>query len=300
MSTAERFQQWFQAKRAEILARSSQAQDHAGLSGSHRESAVREFLGELLPSRLAVDRGIVYSPHGRSGECDVVIWDKANYPRLSLIDHSSFLVESVSVVVEVKSRYSRDALRECFERCGQLRSMSMVPGSPELLMDWRIDSLEERVAALEWGQRVNGSMVVHPRVGYGVLFLDGGDSLDVAGYLDVLGDEYEFDDVPSFAAFLRPGKFIRRYEPSTADLDAGEVPFVARRECGEDVLGEMADEVLRLVRLRTPALTAIWDLSAYRGKFIPDPYVEQQELQLDRFPFGRQPFLEPLSPPSEE
>jgi hypothetical protein len=300
MSTADRFQQWFRSKRDEILSRSAQAQDHGSLVGSHRESVVREFLGELLPSRLAVERGIVYSPHDRSGECDVVIWDKANYPKLSLFDHSSFLIESVSVVIEVKSRYSRDALRECFERCSQLRRMSMSPGSPELLMDWRVGSLEERVAALEWGERVNGSMIVHPRVGYGVLFLEGGDSLDVDGFLSALGDEYDFDDVPSFATFLRSGKFFRRYEPSMSDIDAGEVPFIARHECGDDVLGEMSDEVLRLVRLRTPALTAVWDLSGYRGKFIPDAPTEERELQLTRSPFGRRAFYEPLSRAPEE
>jgi hypothetical protein len=299
MSTADRFQRWFRSKREEILVRSAQAQDHPGLVGSHRESAVREFLGELLPSRLGVERGIVYSPLHRSGECDVVIWDKANYPRLSLIDHSSFLIESVSLVIEVKSQYSRDALRQCFERCSQLRNMSMHPGTPELLMDWRVDALEERVAALEWGQRVSGSMIVHPRVGYGVLFLEGGDSLDIDDFLSALGDEYDFDDVPSFATFLRPGKFFRRFEPSMADIDEGEVPIISRFECGEDVLGETSDEVLRLVRLRTPALTAVWDLSAYRGKFAPDPPAEERELQLTRFPFGRRPYYEPLPPVPE-
>lgn len=300
MTTADRFQRWFRSKREEILVRSAQAQDHPGLVGSHRESAVREFLGELLPSRLAVERGIVYSPHGRSGECDAVIWDKANYPRLSLIDHSSFLIESVSVVVEVKSRYSRDALLECFERCSQLRSMSMSPGSPDLLMDWRVDSLEERVGALEWGQRVSGSMIVHPRVGYGVLFLEGGNALDIDGFLSALSDEYDFEDLPNFVAFLRSGKFFRRFEPSLAEIQEGEVPFISRHDCGDDVLGEMTDEVLRLVRLRTPALTAVWDLSAYRGKFIPEAPAEKREFEVTRPPFGRQAFYEPLSPTPEQ
>lgn len=301
--TGERFQRWFRSKRDEILALAAQAQDHSGLVGSHREVAIRTFLGGLLPSRLAVDRGIVYSPIERSGECDAVIWDKANYPRLSLMDHSSFLIESVSVVVEVKSRYSRDALRECSARCRQLRYMSMSPASPELLMDWRVAALEERVAALEVGEVASDTMVVHPRVGYGVMFLDGGDSLDIEGFLSALeedddGEKLSFDDIPSFVAFVRSGKFFRRYEPSTTAIEEGEVPFLARFECGEDVLGHMTDELLRLVRLRTPAMSAVWDLSAYRGEFYPDEPEELRELELHRFPYGRSVFYsEPAKDP---
>ena len=142
-------------------------------------------------------------------------------------------------------------------------------------------------------------MIVHPCVGYGVLFLEGGDSLDIDGFLSALGDEYDFDDVPSFATFLRSGKFFRRFEPSMADIDEGEVPFIARHECGDDVLGEMSDEVLRLVRLRTPALTAVWDLSAYRGKFVQDEPAELRELKLSRSPFGRRVHYQPLPPTTE-
>ena len=68
-------------------------------------------------------------------------------------------------------------------------------------------------------------------------------------------------------AFLTPGQFLRRFEPSASEVDDGEEPFLARYDYGHDVLAEMTNEVLRLVRLRTPAFTAVWDLSAYCGAF---------------------------------
>ena len=194
--TAERFQGWFRSKRDEILAASRQAMDHPGLIGSHRESILRRFLAELLPGRLSVDRGIVYSPNHRSGECDIVIWDQSNFPRLTMFDHSSFLIESVSLVIEVKSNYSLGALRECFENSLRLRRMSIGShASPELLADWRIESLEERVAALEAGLILTDTMIVHPRVAYGVIFIAGGESIAPSDVVPLSGEVGGFDGI---------------------------------------------------------------------------------------------------------
>lgn len=83
-------------------------------------SSVR-FLEAFMPNRLSVGRGIVYGPISRSGECDVVIWDSSNFPQLPMFDHSSFFVESVSFVIEVKSTYSKDELEQAVARCRTLR-----------------------------------------------------------------------------------------------------------------------------------------------------------------------------------
>lgn len=103
--TQELVQQYFRAKRRQLLAMSEQAVvEHSGLRGSYREELQRIYLREILPGRFRVGHGMVYGLVQRSKEADIVIWDAANYPSLPLVDHALYFAESVRVV------WSRKAL----------------------------------------------------------------------------------------------------------------------------------------------------------------------------------------------
>jgi hypothetical protein len=293
-------EEWFKAKRLEVLAAAALPSDHAGLVGGHREEVVRGFLRSFLPGRLSVDRGIVYTPHDRSGECDVVVWDQANFPRLSMIDHSSFFAESVSLVIEVKSTYSHANLVEALQRCSKMRYLSMLAGSSSLMLqvEHRLVELRSRLAAVEAGVAYEGMLISGNRIPYGVIFLGGGATLTLGHVLSAAREAsgappdapVSVDDLPNFVCCLEPGSFIRRWEPSYDEWDNGENPSIERREPGDRVLADVANEVLRCVRVRSPGLDGMWDMAVYTDPWMPSDPAEWVELTLDRFPSGRKPY----------
>lgn len=291
--TQERVASWFRSKRLEMMAASELPQDHSGLIGGHREAIFRSFLQAFLPGRLSVDRGIVYNFLDRSGECDAVIWDSHNFPRLAMLDHSSFFIESVSAIVEIKSNYSAAELNSCRDRCEALRRLSILPGSGRYAVQWsnQLESIESRLSSVEAGLPWAGMVSSSTRVGYGVIFLKGGSTVTIDDMLNDpmvnAGDEVDFDRLPSFTCFLDSGRFFRRWEPSMVEHEEGENPFIARHDCADDVLMCLADELLRLIRVHSPSYDGMWDLGGYVG-LVRDwqTPVESHELTLTRFPYG--------------
>jgi hypothetical protein len=104
----ERVRKYFRAIRSGLLGAAEEAVcNHSGLTGGHRETVCKEYLGKVLPKRFDVDRGMVYGFAHRSKEADIVIWDSMNFPRLDMPDHTVFFAESVRAVLEVKTRLLR-------------------------------------------------------------------------------------------------------------------------------------------------------------------------------------------------
>ncbi len=89
---------------------------HGGGRGALREEALRLFLSKHLPTRFGVGTGQVVHPSNlMSKQCDIVIYDRLNTPRLMPDEtHSLFPVESVLAVIEVKSRLNASDVADAF------------------------------------------------------------------------------------------------------------------------------------------------------------------------------------------
>ncbi len=89
--------------------KSEEAYQHMGDRGGARESAVRDFLRDQLPSRFAVAAGEVIDAAGNcSGQTDVIIYDDSNTRPLSIADQVVTLpAEALLAVVEVKSTLTK-------------------------------------------------------------------------------------------------------------------------------------------------------------------------------------------------
>lgn len=281
--TQVRFQSWFRSKREELLRSADLAKDHSGLIGSHREHLIRAFLAEFLPRRLSVDRGIIYNSIDRSGECDAVVWDSWNYPRLAMMDHSSFLVESVLCVIEVKSTYSADEMSACLERAKKIRQLSIGASGPFLRQAHLLEQLYAEIAALRDGVEYRGMSIVEPRAAYGVVFLNGGESIALPSLFDPQSDLH--NTAPNFVAFLSPGMFVRKYEPSRDELEDGETPALFLSRPGENVLISVASAVLREVAIRSPGSDGLWDL----GSYDPSAFADNQETEIMEFTLSHSP-----------
>jgi hypothetical protein len=104
----------------------TQTVKHSVLTGSAREAAVRKFLDEQLPARFAVARGEAFdADRRRSGELDLVIYDRMNVKPLQIDkEHSLLPAEGLLAVIEVKSRLTKEEIRRCFDgaqKLGKLR-----------------------------------------------------------------------------------------------------------------------------------------------------------------------------------
>ena len=91
---------------------------HPGERGRERESALKQFLSEYLPSRYSIAKGEIVDSQGSvSRECDLVIYDATKCPLLlSGDDYRVFPVEPVLGVIEVKSRLDESELRDAVEK----------------------------------------------------------------------------------------------------------------------------------------------------------------------------------------
>lgn len=286
--TQKRVRGWFRAKRSEMLASAALAQDHPTLIGSHREFFIRDFLTHFLPSRLSADRGIIYNFMSHSGECDVVVWDSANFPRLSMLDHSAFFIESVVSVIEVKSTYSREEFRECLVRHEALRHLDRVSGTHVETFENEFEMLKAEVIAVRDHVSYNGMGITHPSIGYVVVFLKGGRSVS-------LSDLFEEDDdlmeiAPDLITFVDAGITVQKYVPDLAEWRDGATGRLRRSAAGEDVLLDFTDSLLGVIRRRSFATDGLTSLGPYAPwAFTNDRgLVEEIPVLMTHFPPGRQ------------
>lgn len=100
--------------------------NHNGGKGAVREDAFAGFLREYLPKRYSVGSGEVVSSENRvSRQCDIVIYDAEQCPRLLASDsHSIFPIESVYGVVEVKSTLTSEELRKAYDVVRSVKSLA--------------------------------------------------------------------------------------------------------------------------------------------------------------------------------
>jgi len=114
-------------------ARSTSAIPHPGVKGQVREILIRELFRPLLPADLGVGHGhVVSSVEGKvSRERDVVIYDRRLMPPV-LYERSLglFPVECTLAAIEVKSRLTRDELRDADAKAAELFDFRYQSGIP--------------------------------------------------------------------------------------------------------------------------------------------------------------------------
>lgn len=83
------------------------------------EDLVRRLLRNILPSNLSVAQGFIYYSGKKSKQCDILIYNSANYaPHVSVSDLVVVPVNAVAAVIEVKTRLNQTELQkalQCFK-----------------------------------------------------------------------------------------------------------------------------------------------------------------------------------------
>src|SRR6266498_1248304 len=103
---------------------------HHGERGRANELALTQVLQRLLPSSVGIGSGIVIDSNDRhSRQTDVVVYDRANQPSvLAQTTQVLFPVESVYLVIEVKSTLSTKELEDCFIKHAEMEELEPAGG----------------------------------------------------------------------------------------------------------------------------------------------------------------------------
>lgn len=99
---------------------------HPTDKGENRVCILKQFLENYLPRRYSIGNGEIIDSHDVcSRQCDIVIYDELNCPKL-LNEKSSqvFPSESVYAVIEVKSSLDNKSLGESIENIKSVKSLS--------------------------------------------------------------------------------------------------------------------------------------------------------------------------------
>ena len=101
---------------------------HRLVQGLANEDAVSELLEDSLPANVGVGSGVIVGTGGEfSKQVDVVLYDvNRGNPMLSPITQL-FVADQVFAGVEVKTTYTRSALREALANIASVKRLSVVP-----------------------------------------------------------------------------------------------------------------------------------------------------------------------------
>ena len=102
---------------------------HAGDSGTEAEEILKAFLADRLPKRFGIGSGIVIGPEGAiSRQTDLIIYDALNSPIYRAGKKTQIIPrDNVAVVVEVKSKLSKDQLKDAAEKIASVKCMPARP-----------------------------------------------------------------------------------------------------------------------------------------------------------------------------
>jgi hypothetical protein len=219
---------------------------HAVLRGSHREEVCREFLVEFLPRRYAVGRGMVFDSIGHfSRECDIVIWDDQNYPRLPEKGHTLFFADSVRCVIEIKSRWSSKEWTDTLKKTKVIRGLG--PGSSDLIgLADRVLLIEHKVHALRMGEDLEGIIISPLKIAYASIFLEGGTSCTTGSIEESTSDPDYM--LPDLTLLLEPGLIVEKMAIERNDKVKGWAGF---RHMADDGLLAFALKLIDLLHDRS-------------------------------------------------
>lgn len=120
--------------RTSVLAQAARARagsGHAGLKGAAIEVVLRNLLRQYVPTSFTVGTGQFANSSGvLSPQMDVLLYDAAVFPHLSVNEDSSVVVccESVFGVIECKSEWNAKELARHFSRFSSVDRASLRPG----------------------------------------------------------------------------------------------------------------------------------------------------------------------------
>lgn len=270
-----RLQQYFRSKTQQILAAAQQAVcEHTGLQGSHREIIVSLYLGEILPRRFGVGRGMVYGIAHRSREADIVIWDAENYPSLQMHGHNLFFAESARAVLEIKTHWNSNEFTDVLNKCEAVRNI--VPMKKPNLAD-DIAMLQLEVASLRQNKEHAGMIIKGHHIATAAIMLYGGKTFSPS-ILEENDSLRHVDDAwPDALLLLEQGKVIvKHYEQDENSYMGGEgsLEFM---EAGEDALLVFTAALLGLVTERSVQVEDPLYLAQYVSQLmrrIPNEFIK--------------------------
>jgi hypothetical protein len=280
--TQDLVQQYFRAKRRQLLAMSEQAVvEHSGLRGSYREELQRIYLREILPGRFSVGQGMVYGLVQRSKEADIVIWDAANYPSLPLVNHALFFAESVRVVLESKSIWSSEQFSDVLDKCRSVRNI--VPARTPTMED-EIAMINLRLHALENRLEHDGMLISHAHIGTAAIFVRGGQAAmtDLNEVDNDVFDEAD-DSWPDLVLWLEPGRIAFKQYP-----ESGGTGYVEVIDYGEDGLFVFTSSLLKLLADRSVTTEDYFYLDRYM-KLVEGRGISSRPFRMLRWPSERRP-----------
>jgi hypothetical protein len=103
---------------------------HNGETGRANEIALAQLLERLIPAQYGVGTGILIDRAGRrSRQCDLIIFDKSAQPQiLAQSTQLLFPVESVRLVIEVKTTLSSADIEDAAVKVRSVRALECVDG----------------------------------------------------------------------------------------------------------------------------------------------------------------------------
>lgn len=101
--------------------------EHMGLRGSERENILRKHIKQLLPQKFTVGNGVVTDVNGtQSKQQDFFVYDAFNSPVFLHMESSCIIpIESVYATVEVKSKLTKETLRQSVENIKSVKQLSI-------------------------------------------------------------------------------------------------------------------------------------------------------------------------------
>lgn len=276
----EHLRSHFASLRKQLLAAAAGAgTPHTSLIGGHREALIRDYLSDVLPKRLEIGRGMVFGlGRASSREADVVIWDSANYSSIRMSDHQIFFAESVRVVMECKSRWSRAEFADVLAKCRRVRHILTAPG---LNISDEIAMLQLEIHALKHGLQHEGMMVARPHIATAAFMFRGGQTFGhhalESEWLHGADDKW-----PDVLILLEPGMLVVKHYMK----DEGVLEFI---EAGEDSLLLFTAALMALVNDRCVQVEDPTYLSLYVDEIREAKPSTTIAFRLTRPPSGRTP-----------
>lgn len=248
MTTSERVKSYFRIKARQIATLADlPICEHPCLTGSHREELQRLYFREILPSRYAVGRGMVYGFSGRSKEADIVIWDSLDYPSLPLADHAFYFSESVRCVIECKSAYSQDALDDVLAKSEAIMGIFTYPANG---LREELASIRDEICSLKNGIAHDGIMDVPTSIATAAVFLSGGKT-----FSEKVMEPFKLEiheKWPDLMLFLEPGYVIVKHLDAAGGINGmGKLEFY---NLSQDALLLFTHELLIRVTERTDTI----------------------------------------------
>jgi hypothetical protein len=282
-TTLDKVKSYFRGKTRELRALADIAIcDHPSLSGGHREELQRIFFSDVLPKRYSVGRGMVYGPSKRSREADIVIWDSHNYPSLPLSDHSFFFARSVRCVLESKSRFSEEALKDAIHKSESVKEIFTFP---EFGIREELAMLRQDIQSLQTGTPHSGALMVPHTIGTAAVFLQGGQEFGKS-YIEPWS--HEIHRVwPDLLLFLEPGIVVIKEFGDTSN-GYGD-PHLDVYYVGDDAMLLFTDALIERITERTDLVGAplsILQSISYEESFSP---TQRHPFSLTTFPPQRRP-----------